>query len=122
MGDANKIKGVEELEVYKLGHNLVLEIYKTTKTFPADEVYGLSSQMRRAATSVGANLAEGANKSSKKEFKRHVNIAKGSTGEMLYHLLVAKDLGYLSTQKYRYLQEKYSGLIKMLEKLGQALK
>lgn len=78
--------------------------------------------MRRAAVSIGSNLAEGTNKSSKSEFRRYVNIAKGSTGEILYQILVAKDLSYLSPQAYDNLKKKYSIVIRMLEKLSQSLK
>ncbi|MEK7773799.1 MAG: four helix bundle protein [Deltaproteobacteria bacterium] len=60
----DKVTGVQELEVFRLAHNLVLEIYRQTKKFPKEETFGLSSQMQRAAVSIGSNLAEGANKGS----------------------------------------------------------
>lgn len=118
----NKITDVHDLEVFRLAHGLVLEIYKHTKKFPKEEMFGLSSQMQRAAVSIGSNLAEGANKGSKNEFRRYVNNAKGSTGELIYHLLVAKDLKYLPDDDYQRLSGEYKKVIRMLEKLSQSLK
>jgi len=117
-----KIKGVQELEVFKLAHNLVLEIYRQTKKFPKEETFGLSSQMQRAAISIGSNLAEGANKGSSNEFRRYVNHAKGSTGELLYQLMVAKDLKYMPNETYDEISGDYKKVIRMLEKLSQSLR
>lgn len=118
----DNVRSVYDLEVFKLAHGLVLEIYKQTKKMPKDEIYGLSSQMQRAAVSIGANLSEGANKGSRAEFRRYVNNAKGSTGELIYHLLVAKDLKYLPSDEWQHLSDEYNKVIRMLEKLSQSLK
>src|SRR3990172_5146489 len=74
----NKINSVEELDVFKLAHELTVEIYKITKEFPKEEVYGLVSQMRRAASSVPSNLAEGSNRNTSAEYKHFVGIARES--------------------------------------------
>lgn len=118
----DKVRSVYDLEVFKLAHGLVLEIYKQTKQFPKEELFGLSSQTRRASVSIGANLSEGANKGSRADFRRYVNNAKGSAGELIYHLLVAKDLKYLPDDDYQRLSGEYKKVIRMLEKLSQSLK
>lgn len=89
------MKDIKDLDVFKLAHSLVLRIYKVTESFPKVEIYGLISQLKRASISIRANLAEGANRISKKEFKRFIGIAKGSSGEIQYLIRLAKDLNYL---------------------------
>ena len=116
-----KITNVEELDVFKLAHTLALKIYNVSKDFPKEEVYGLVSQIRRAASSIPANLAEGANRNSKAEYKRFVSIAKGSAGEIYYQLLLAKDLGYLKQEDFKQLRDDYFRVLQMLEKLIQSL-
>ena len=86
------MKSVEELDVFKLSHEMTLAIYEMTKNFPEEEKFGLTSQMRRAAYSVPMNLVEGANRLNSKEYRRFVGIAKGSAGEVTYQLLLARDL------------------------------
>lgn len=81
--------------VWKEGHKLVLMIYKTTKCFPKDETYGLSSQMRRCAVSVTSNLAEGFSRRSRREKLQFYYIAVGSITELQNQLLVARDIGYI---------------------------
>jgi len=117
----NKINSVEELDVFKLAHELTVEIYKITKEFPKEEVYGLVSQMRRAASSVPSNLAEGSNRNTSAEYKHFVGIAKGSAGEVHYQLLLAKDLGYLDEEKYSDLRDGYHRVLQMLQKLFKSL-
>ena len=87
-------KGFEKLDVWKKAHRLTLEVYGLTKAFPADERFGLVSQMRRAATSVPANIAEGYRKRGKKDKLNFYNIAQGSLDELKYYLILSKDLGY----------------------------
>jgi len=89
------MKTVEELDVFKLSHSLALEIFELTKSFPAGEKFGLVSQMRRAAYSIPMNLMEGGHRLNRKEYRQFVGIAKGSTGEMKYQLLLVKDLKYI---------------------------
>ncbi len=115
------MKKVEDLDIFKLSHSLALEIFQLTKTFPEEEKFGLISQMRRAAYSVPMNLMEGAHRLSSKEYRQFVGIARGSTGEMKYQLLLVRDLKYLSEQKYSNLVSKYERISQMLTNLAKSL-
>jgi four helix bundle protein len=84
----------EDLEVWRKAHALVLLIYKATGVFPAEERFGLVSQMRRAAVSVAANIAEGAKKRTARDQFNFYNIAQGSLEELRYYLILTRDLGY----------------------------
>ena len=84
-----------ELNVWKRSHALVLEVYRLTKAFPADERFNLISQIRRAALSVPTNIAEGSKRKSQQEYARFLNYAEGSLSETEYLLMVSRDLGYL---------------------------
>ncbi len=88
----------EDLEVWKLGHQYVLTIYKMTARFPREELFGLSSQMRRAGVSIPANIAEGFRKRGKADKARYYNIAQASLEESRYYLILVSDLGYAATQ------------------------
>jgi four helix bundle protein len=94
------IRNVEDLEVFKLSHSLVLRIYKLTENFPQEERFGLIPQTRRSAYSIPMNLLEGSNRLNTKEYRRFVGIAKGSAGEISYQIRLAKDLGYVSEEIY----------------------
>jgi four helix bundle protein len=85
-----------ELVVWKRSHALTLETYRQSKTFPAEERFGLTSQLRRAMASVPTNIAEGSKRKSKQEYARFLNIAEGSLAETEYLLMLSRDLGYLS--------------------------
>ncbi len=115
------IKNVEDLEVFKLSHSLVLRIYKLTESFPQEERFGLIPQMRRSAYSIPMNLIEGSNRLNTKEYRRFVGIGKGSAGEISYQIRLAKDLGYVSEEIYSDLKEKYEIVIKMLSNLAKSL-
>ncbi len=115
------IKDVTELEVFKLAHSLVLDIYKLTESFPEAERFGLISQMRRSAYSIPMNLIEGGNRLNTKEYRRFVGIARGSTGEISYQILLARDLGYFSEVTYVGLADRYKIVIKMLSNLAKSL-
>jgi four helix bundle protein len=117
----NRVKSVEELEVFKDGHNLTLNIYKISKKFPAEEKFSLIQQIRRAAASICTNLMEGGHRLGRKEFRQFVGIAKGSTGELKYHLLLAKDLGYLPEEKFVVLRSEAEKISKMLNGLAKSL-
>ena len=84
-----------QLTVWQKGHALVLTVYKLTRSFPREELFGLTSQMRRAATSVPANIAEAFKKRSKSDKVRIMNISQGSLEELRYYFILAADLGYL---------------------------
>ena len=96
-----------KLKVWQKAHELTLEIYRSTQKFPREELYGLTSQMRRAAASIGANLAEGCCRHGDVEFGRFIQIALGSISEVDYHLLLARDLGFLADKQYA----KFVGLV-----------
>lgn len=112
-----KMKTHKDLEVYKEAMNFVTEIYKTTKNFPKEEVYGLTNQIRRAAVSIPSNIAEGASRNSKKEYLRFLYIAKGSNSELDTQLTIARNLEYLEESLYSSLKNKNQSIGKMLSGL-----
>lgn len=91
----------QELLVWQQAIELVKLVYKVTAPFPQHELYGLTSQMRRAAVSVPANIAEGAGRNSKREFVQYLAIARGSLNELDTYIVIAKELGYLGDAKDR---------------------
>lgn len=115
------VKSVEDLDVFKLSHGLTLKVYSLTRGFPKEDLYSLTSQMRRSASSVPANLIEGANRNSRPEYKRFASIAKGSAAETRYFLILAKDLGYMDTETYTTLSLEYTRVLGMLDKLVKSL-
>lgn len=111
----------EELEVFKLAHQSALRIYERTSKFPSHEMYGLVSQLRRAASSVGANLVEGGARTGRKEYRQFVGVARASAAEVRYHLLLAKDLGYISEVEHSEFSQAYVRVGKMLAGLISSL-
>lgn len=89
------MRNYQDLQVWTKSHSLALDIYKVSRNFPREEMYGLTSQVRRAATSIGANLAEGCGRRTSSELARFVRIALGSASELDYHLLLCRDLEFL---------------------------
>ena len=112
----------EKLKVWKLSHRLVLEIYELTKDFPKSEKFALVDQIRRSASSVPTNIVEGNERKSKKEYVQFLFTSKGSLAETNYHLLLARDLGYISEVKYRELTIMVVEISKMLSALIKYLK
>jgi four helix bundle protein len=94
-------KGFHKLIVWKRAHELVMSIYKFTGSFPKSELFGLTSQIRRAAVSVPANIAEGYAAGRKGQFARYLNIAQGSLAEVEYYLILSKDLKYITAVQYQ---------------------
>ena len=90
-----KIKNFQDLKVWQKSHELALNVYKLTKNFPPEERFGLVSQMRRAAISIPANIAEGFKKRGTKDKINFYNISQGSLNELEYYMILVKDLGYL---------------------------
>ena len=117
----DKIKSVEELEVFKRSHQFTLHIYGVTKKFPPVEKFGLVSQMTRAAASLCTNLMEGSHRLNRAEYRQFAGIAKGSAGELKYHLMLAKDLGYLAKEEYDRLKFELEEISRMLNGLIKAL-
>ncbi|MFB3916910.1 MAG: four helix bundle protein [Terriglobales bacterium] len=97
-------------------------MYRATQSFPADERFGLTSQLRRSAASVGANLAEGCGRRSDGEMSRYVQIAMGSPAELSYHLLLSRDLKFLGGSQFETLNASTQEVLKMLSSLSARLK
>jgi four helix bundle protein len=115
------MKDFKELKVWQKAHGLTVAIYSSSRSFPKDEIYGLTSQLRRAAVSVGANIAEGCGRRSDGEFVRFLQIARGSASEVEYHLLLGRDLKFLSETQYKDLEGKLVEIQRMLTSLVTAI-
>ncbi len=109
------------LEVWKVAHQLTLEVYKITSNFPKSEQFGLISQVRRSASSVPTNIIEGQARQYKKEFVQFLYISKGSLEETNYHLFLSKELGYIKEEDYVVLFNLCSRIKMMLYKLIKSL-
>jgi four helix bundle protein len=111
-------KSFEDLLVWQKAHQLVLAVYRETQAFPKCETYGLSSQFRRAAVSIAANVAEGFKKRGKADKLRFLNIAQGSLEETRYYVILSRDLEYGQTPQLR---ERAEEVGKLLEAYSQAI-
>ena len=116
-------KGFRKLIIWQRAHQLVLLIYKLSESFPKSELFGLTSQMRRAAVSVASNIAEGAARNTKKEFIQFLHNAQGSLSELDTQTVICRELGYLTDDEHHRLHTEMereskliSGLIKFLKK------
>ena len=116
------MKDFHELKVWQKAHELTLAVYKATATFPREELYGLTSQLRRSCSSIPANLAEGCGRNGDAEFARFCSIAMGSASELEYHLLLAKDLKLIKPKEHDELTQRTMELKRMLTGLRQRLK
>ncbi len=110
-----------DLLVWQKAHALTLALYKVTRSFPRDEQYGLTAQVRRAAASVAANLAEGCGRRTPADFGRFVQIALGSASELEYHLVLAADLGFLTPDQHAQLDGCATEVKRMLTGLAKKL-
>jgi len=115
------VRNYHDLEVWDKAHRLTLELYRKSRSFPKEEFYGLTSQLRRAAVSVSANLAEGCGRQTTAELARFVRISMGSASELDYHLLLCHDLGFLQPDEYRKLFQELTRIRKMLASLLASL-
>jgi four helix bundle protein len=115
------MKDFRELKVWQKSHQLTLLIYKVTATYPKEEVYGLTSQTRRACASIPANIAEGCGRRGDAEFARFLQIAMGSACELEYHLLLAHDLSFISSAHHDRLSADVTEVKRMLTALLQKL-
>jgi four helix bundle protein len=106
-----------ELKVWQRSHAVVLRVYKLTRTFPADERYGIVSQLRRAALSVPTNIAEGTKREGAQDYARFLNIAEGSLVESEYLLMVSRDLGYASQEEAKSIEKEIREIASMLHHL-----
>jgi four helix bundle protein len=116
------MQNYRNIKAWQKSHELVLSLYKITTKFPKDELYGLTSQIRRAAASIPANIAEGCARGGDPEFSRFLHIAQASASELDYHLLLAKDLELIEAQEYESLSEALDHIRRMLTNFIQSLK
>jgi len=116
------MRNFKDLKVWEKAHRLTLDLYRTTRSFPQNELYGLTSQIRRASCSIGANLAEGCGRLSDPEMGRFLQIAMGSASELDYHLLLAKDLALLRPADYDRLSVNLAEVRRMLTSLIQRVR
>jgi four helix bundle protein len=115
------MKDFKDLKVWQKAHELTIAIYSVSRAFPRDEIYGLTSQLRRAAVSIGANIAEGCGRRSDGEFVRFLQIARGSASEVEYHLLLSRDLKFMDDSGFQNLQSKLMEVQRMLTSLVSAI-
>lgn len=113
------MKNFRDLKVWEKAHVLALVSYEATNVFPRQELFGLSSQIRRAAVSIAANIAEGCGKRGNGEFQRYLNIASGSASELEYHFLLARDLDFLDASAYQRLNAAVVEVKRMLAALAR---
>ncbi|RKT01005.1 four helix bundle protein [Chryseobacterium defluvii] len=116
------MRDFKKFEVWQLSHQLTLKMYTLTKNFPKEEIFGLTSQIRRSFASIGYNISEGSGRNSDKEFANFINIALGSSNEAENQLVLAKDLGYINENDYQSLLEELTILKKKLVTLWNKLK
>jgi four helix bundle protein len=110
-----------KLRVFQNAHELVLAIYRQTRTFPRDEWFGMRLQMRKAATSIPTNIVEGCARRTTSEYLSFVNIARGSAGELHYLIDLASELGYLAGAVFKDLNLRAEQVVRQLERLLQEL-
>jgi four helix bundle protein len=115
------VKDFRQLKVWDKAHQLTLAVYQVTARFPREETYGLTSQIRRASSSICANLAEGCGRNGDAELARFCSIARGSASELEYHLLLARDLHLLEASDHEKLANEATEVKRMLTALIQKL-
>jgi four helix bundle protein len=114
-------QNIKNLDVYKRAHALALDVYKITESFPKSEMFGLVSQMRRAAVSINSNLCEGGARNGNAEFKQFIGIAQGSAAELEYQCMLAGDLGFVEADKATKLADEIYQVLKMLIGLSKTI-
>jgi four helix bundle protein len=115
------LRNFRELTVWEKAHELVVEVYRVSGGFPSEERFGISAQLRKAAVSIGSNIAEGCGRGTDKDFARFLSIAAGSASEVEYQVLLARDLGYLSDEDYGRLNTQVNEVKRMLNSFIQSL-
>jgi len=116
-----KVRNFRELEVWKLGRKVLLDVYRVTKAFPKEEMYGLVAQMRRAAVSIPSNVAEGFNRKHNPEYRQLLYVALGSCAELETQIEVAHDLDFLSVDDRDNVLEQLDHESRMLRNLIKRL-
>ena len=115
------MKDFKELKVWRKAQSLAVEVYRVTMRFPREELYGLTSQLRRSAVSIGANIAEGCGRRTDGDFTRFLQIARGSASELEYELLLARELGLLAHDEGHRLEQQVVEVERMLTALVQRI-
>jgi four helix bundle protein len=116
------MKDFRDLQVWHRAHELTLAVYRITAAFPQEERFGLTMQLRRASSSIGANLAEGCGRNGDAELARFCTIAMGSASELEYHLLLARDVQLLDTADYTVLADQATEVKRMIAGLQKKLR
>jgi four helix bundle protein len=115
------MRNYRDLQVWKKAHDLTLELYRVSQRFPRKEMYGITGQLRRAAVSIGANLAEGCGRRTSNELARFVRVAMGSASELDYHILLCRDIGLMSSDAFSISTAKLTEVRKMLTSFLQSV-
>lgn len=115
------MRDFKKYDIWQLSHSFTLEIYKMTSTFPKEEIYSLTSQIRRAVSSIPTNISEGCGRNSDKEFNHFLNIALGSANETEYLLILSRDLQYINNEIAADFLEKINIIKSKIYKLKQIL-
>jgi four helix bundle protein len=122
MGRAREVRSPQDLRVWQVAMDLAVECYRLSRRFPRDELLALTSQLRRAASSIPANIAEGYGRESRTEYIRFLRIAQGSLRELETHLILAHRVGYLAHEEGEVARELSDHVSRLLRRLLQALK
>jgi four helix bundle protein len=115
------VRDFRDLQVWHKAHGFVIDLYRHTSAFPSEEKYGLTSHLRKSATSIPSNIAEGCGRKGERELSRFLGIAAGSASESEYQLLLAHELGYLKESEYLHLSGLITEVKRMLYSLIQKL-
>jgi four helix bundle protein len=115
------VRNFRQLVVWEKAHRLALMTYQLIRRLPGEERYGLTDQMRRAAVSIPSNIAEGCGRDTDRDFAKFLKIAAGSTSELEYQVLLARDLGYVSAQEHAAFDEQLNEVKRMLNGLTRKL-
>ena len=115
------MRDFKKYEIWQLSHEFTLEIYELTKSFPNNEIYGLTSQIRRACSSIPTNISEGCGRDSDSEFNRFLTIALGSANETEYLIILSNDLNYMTKEKSTSLIERINTIKRKTYQLKQKL-
>ena len=116
------MRDFRQLRVWEESHQLTLEIYKITKTFPKEEIFALTNQLRRASASIPSNIAEGCGRGSNKDYANFLQMAMGSAYEIDYQLILARDLAYINEENYKRISGKIDALKRQLASLLQKVR
>lgn len=115
------MRDFKKYEIWQLSHAFTLRIYSSTSLFPKDEMYGITSQIRRASSSIPTNISKGCGRNSDKEFNQYLNIALGSASETEYLIILSRDLNYIDTETFEILEKEINTIKSKIYKLKQIL-